>query len=133
MAQKLIPFSYATTTKHGGSHSGYSAMNPVFFHLINIATAKEGLKFVNEGLHKLIGGVLKQYGKRKHDEIGEENARELGKLENMQRELFRDESSPVEIISNELHPGTIFTAGYVDTRNEHKRVAHRDSPSRYKK
>ena len=112
----------------------YSAMHPVFSYLMDISTAKEDLQLVNEGLHKLIGSVLERHGKRKHDENEEGNApEELGKPVNTQRDHFCGDSSPVETMSNELDPGTTFTTGYIDTRNEHKHVAPRGSSSRHKK
>ena len=89
---------------------------------------------MNEGLHKILGVVLKQNGRTKHDEDKERDVEiDVQQPLNTQTDLFYDTSSAVRSISNDLDPGSIFTTPSVDTRNEHKRHAPGGSPSRHNK
>ena len=68
---------------------------------MDISTAKGDLEFANEGLYKLIGGVLERYGKRKHNENEEENApKELDKPVNTQMEQFCGDLS---LVANQMN------------------------------
>ena len=109
-------------------------MHPVFSYLMEQCTQQENLDVVNEGLHKLLGVVPKQNGKSKHDEDKNKDFKnDVGEQLNTQTDLFCNTSSPVQNISNELDPGSIFTTPSVDTRNEHKRLAPGGLPSRHNK
>ena len=133
-AHKLIPDFGSLSTKVCGPHSGYSAMHPLFSYIMEQCTQQANLDAVNEGLHKILGVVLKQNGRTKHDEDKERDVeKDVRKPLNTQTDLFGDISSPVRSISNNLNPGSIFTTPSVDTRNEHKRHASGGSPSRFKK
>ena len=102
--------------------------------MLDNCTQQVNLDVVNEGLHKILGVVLKQNGQTKHDEDKEQDVEnDVGEPLNTQTDLFCDTSSPVRSISNKLDPGSIFTTPSVDTRNEHKRLAPGGSPSRHNK
>ena len=102
--------------------------------MTDLAKDKGDIEFVNEMMHKIIGGLLKRHKISKTNENEQAiNCQEVLSPEMANEELHVDESVSVVSTSQDFHPGIIVTTGAVDNREEHKRAAPRRSPSNYKK
>ena len=116
-------------TKVCGPHSGYSTMHPLFAHVMEQCKQPSNLLAVKDGLHSILGVILKQNNDPSFDE---DKQKEREPLE-PQTNLLCEHDSGVRSISKEVIPRSIFTTPALDTRNERKRQAPGGSPSRKKR